>query len=182
MDAKKFVTTLGFLTGLGAIGAGLYLFYKKQVGLILQYCYKIEKVDILSFSKDRVKAVMHLKIKNKSSFLLKIFGYRIVFFIMGKKVAETSSDKEQGINNNSVSVLKVPFEFIPGSILNPDDVKNLVLFYFMDKKLITFNIIGKIKAGVNFLAVNIPLDISINLKEAMSTDSSDDKVKTKCNL
>lgn len=181
---KKIFVRFSILVGVAALGFGIYKYYSYQLGLAMQYCYKIVNAKILSAKKDNITIQLFLKIQNKSSFALNLKGYDLNVFLNTKKIANIKSDKPEVLANNAVSDLTLMISFNPSKFFNANFIKSLLLFFLIDKSKIVIDIQGSFQAKMNFIGINLPVNMSLTLEEIMasSSNASAEKKKTKCNL
>ena len=179
---KNFFLKFTLLTGIGAVVFASYLYFKRQINLALQYCYKLDNVDILETKTNSLALRLYLKIQNKSSIELKLKGYDLNFFINNKKVANVVSNDEQVIMNDSISTIKMLVMFNPSAIFKPEDLLLLLRYFVTDKSKIMIRIEGDFKAAINFLTIKLPVDFQMSLETIMSTSTEAEKQKTKCDI
>lgn len=177
---KKLLTGIFVFTGVGAIGFGLYSWYKKQLDLAYDYCLKLVNAKVLEATINSIKIQMYMRITNKSSFDLKIKGYTLDIYLNNKKVGNVISTTEQTIKNNSVSDFDFILSFDPSQLFDLNYLILLTSAFISNKDNVKFVINGNLKAGMNFLTIDLPVNFSLSLAEMLSSDTSSETKKSSC--
>jgi LEA14-like dessication related protein len=155
----------GIIAGLSGIAFGVYTLYKRQIYLAMQYCYKLYKINLTSFTKDLIQMEIQVKILNRSSFQLTIKSYSFDISINNNLIAKIKSDQDTIINPVSSNLLKVNVNVKPGDVLKGQFLLDLIKYYLLDKSKIIIKVKGTLIAQVNFLIAQLPIDYQSNLKE-----------------
>jgi LEA14-like dessication related protein len=182
MDSKKFITRFSLIAGAFAFIYGIYKFYEYQIGMALQYCYKIAGIQLNKISTSIISLTILLKIQNKSSFSLLIAGYDLHIYINNLHVANIRSVKEELIANNAISDLSLQINFNPTDVFQIKDIALIATQFMTDKSKILIKISGTFTAKMNFIKIKRPIEFNMSLAEMMSTDSTSEKKKTKCDI
>jgi LEA14-like dessication related protein len=174
---RKSLIGIGIFAAIGAIATGIYLFYKRQIELALQYCYKISNVKIINFAKDNITLELFVKIQNKSDFMVEIKGYDFDVSLNNKDIAKITSDKSEMLKAQSISELSFMVTCNPAQIYDPDYVSTLIVYALTDKSKIVLSVNGIIHAKMNFVNIKkLKFDYTTNVKELL-TPSTTEKVK-----
>ena len=148
---RKSLVAAGIITATGAIAAGVYLFYKRQFALALQYCYKISNVKFIKVSKDNITLEIFIKIQNKSDFTVELKGYNFFIFLNEKKIANVVSDKSEMLAAKAISTLSFMVTCDPAQIFDKDYLVNLISYAIADKKKIVLQVNGTMDVKMNFI-------------------------------
>lgn len=157
----------------GLSGIGIYLY--RQYSLLMDFCYKISKFQVISFSKNDITFRFFLKFRNQSNTKVDVKGFDVDVFIMGVKVASVQDNTEQTIQKNAVSEIAFNVTFVPSQIKFPaQKLVELIGFYITgQKEKITFQFKGNAKAKVMGVTTPVvPFDVSFNLKELLADDTT----------
>lgn len=179
---KNFIVRLGMFTGIAAIGYGVYNYYRKQINLALQYCYKIYDIDIITIEQNLIVFKIFIKIKNKSNFSFKLKGYDLNVSLNRNHIANITSSTEQYVYNNAVSTIELLVKFNPRMTFDWDDLIDLIANMIGDRSKIFISIYGRINAGIDFINFKIPVSFELTLEEMLSKGKSAESKKVKCNI
>lgn len=137
-----------FIVGIGALVAGCYYYFKRQVDLALNYDYDISDVKILTLTDERADVKVDVKLSNKSSFEIEILDYNIDLFYKGVLVGNAQSgDPFKIYAESSVTITAT------GSVVFKDAFKALGPFVtnVLQRKPIDLDVSGHVK--VKFLGI-----------------------------
>ena len=151
-----------FIIGVGTLILGAYLYYRKQLEILLNFTYKIKKVEIDNFSP--LTLSITTEITNDSEISFFIIGYDIDVFVNGEYVAlvknSTLNQKLDGFGSKSqinFSTIISPKQSGVGSVLSS-------VLTDLYKTKIEFKGKVSVKKGL-FTYANYPVDISWKLEE-----------------
>jgi LEA14-like dessication related protein len=182
MNIKKIVVTTSVLAGIGAIVYGLYKFYKYQVSLAMEYCYKISNYKINALDQNGINMDLFIKIENKSDFVITIVGYDLDILINGKDVGHIVSSSQYTLLNKSITEISVNVLFNPLASFNLMDVVSLLSYAATDKSKFIVEVKGTISGKMNFIQIkNFPIDIKMSLAEILAPEDPN-KPKTVCDI
>lgn len=105
------------LSLVAAAGAGLYFYYKKQVGLLMQYTIKLAGFNILAVSKDLVRLRITLRFFNASNLECEIQHVYGDVYLKGQNVGFFEDVNAFVIPMKGESDVPIEFAFSPVRIL-----------------------------------------------------------------
>jgi LEA14-like dessication related protein len=151
-----------------------YAYY--QYKQAMKYCYKVTKLKIKKFTKDRIILDLNLLIKNVAQVGTKVLGYKIDIIINGKYVGSAQSDQNFKVSGDAISTIPVTVDINPKKGFNTSELASLVSWYITDKTKIILTFKGWIKAPLPIfqIPVRVPVEITYNLKEYLEDDPEDD--------
>ena len=175
---KKTIIGISLLVGITGLIVGLYLFYKKQMALIMGYCYKIANVNFNSIGVNNIDMDITMRFRNNSDFIIDVTGYSLDVSVNNNYVATVQSNYKQTIANKSVSNLTFNAKFNPAQFFGSADLLGLVVSATTDQENFIIEVKGSLSAQVNFINVsNIPIDIKTSLYSILNpvSDTSDEQ-------
>ena len=159
----------GAIGGLVVMGAGLALYYKHQLDLAMQYCYKITNFKPLKVSKDLISFELYMKLENKSSFAVSLQGYAFDIYLNDKKISHVESKANQILKNNGVSEMHFTVNFDPKSVWDLSYIIQLMTYFITDKSKIKIRCVGKLDAKADFIPIRaFPLDITMTVADILA--------------
>ena len=155
--------------------AGLAYWGKRQYSLLLDFCYKIYKFQILEFSKNRIAAKFFLKFKNQSDITLNIKSFDVTVYLMGIKLAVVKNASPQKIAKNGVSELSFTLSVDPQNTkIKPEDLLSWVMWFILGQtEKIKLRFVIQAYAGT--LGIIYPIKelvIDYTLKDLLSDNTS----------
>lgn len=142
---KKLLYILGFAT----LGGSLYLYFKKQLDLALNYDFDVKKWKIRKLNTEEVEADIVISLINKSAFEIEVKSYDLNIFYKDIPLARTFSTESFKILSNSST------DVITTTEIEFDAVKKALLPFFLNilqQKAISISVDGYV--NVNFLGFN----------------------------
>jgi LEA14-like dessication related protein len=179
---KKGFIIAGLLVGLGALAAGFYAFYRRQLYLALQFCYKLHQVIPVTFSKDKIELKVMLKILNRSTFDINVTGYAFDIFMNNIKLTHIKSDNENKIKPQSSSIIELYTLVKPKEVFSTTDWVKIFEYFITDTSKIIIKITGNVSAKLNFIKIKgMPVTYESTLRELMAKpDPATESEKMKC--
>ena len=169
MESNRKLIIGGAITGLALMGVGLYMFYKRQLNLAMQYCYKITNFTPIKVSKDMMSFELYMNIENKSSFAMVLEGYAFDIYLNDKKVTHVVNKTNTPIKNNGVSSLHFTVNFDPKAFWDLTYILQLLSYFITDKSKIKIRIVGTMSAKADFIKVHaFPLDITMTVADILA--------------
>ena len=156
------------------MGIGIGLYVKRQINLLMAYCYKLEHFELIKISKEKIVLRIDMLIKNLSKIDADIRGYDMDILINGRYVTSVVSDEQQYIAPSGVSKFRMDINFDPRKFFTLPELVNLISLSVFDRKNFIIEIKGNVSAKHSFIAVkNMPISIKFSLDEylAPSTNS-----------
>jgi len=182
MNIKKVLITTSVLAGIGAVAYGLYKFYKYQVSLAMQYCYKISNYKFNTLNQDGINMDLFVKIENKSDFVFTIVGYSLDILINNNKVGTVISKQQYTLANKSITEIGLNVLFNPIASLNLTEAITLVSYALTAQSKFIVEIKGTFTGKMNFIQIkDFPLDIKMSLADIMAPEDPN-KPKTICDI
>lgn len=182
MNIKKVIITSSIVAGIGAIVYGLYRFYKYQVSLAMEYCYKITNYKFNALDQNGINMDLFLKIENKSDFIITILGYDLDILVNGKNVGHVVSKTQYTLLNKSITEIGINVLFNPLSSFSLVDVIALLTYAVTDKSKFIIEVKGTISGKMNFIQIkNFPIDIKMSLADILAPEDPN-KPKTVCDI
>jgi LEA14-like dessication related protein len=148
---RKSIMAVGIVTSLAAIGYGIYLFYKRQIALALQYCYKISNIKIYHVRKDSISFELFVKIQNKSDFSLTINSYDLNIILNDRQIARIKSEKFYKITPSGISEISLAVDFDPSKVFDKDYLASLLSYMVVDQSKIVLKIKGTLNVSMDFI-------------------------------
>jgi len=148
--------------------------YAVKQGLALyNYCWAIaaEKTKIISASINKVNIEMFIRFGNRSNTDVNIRSYDLTVYMNGIEISKIFSKQKQLLKSDDVSDVQLTIQANPSDIFKSNKSKLLELgqYFISDKSKIVFKIVGSASVGAfGISASNIPIDISMSLKEMMA--------------
>lgn len=149
--ARKIVIGVGIIAAIGALASGIYLFYKRQIALALQYAYKISKVKLYHIRKDSFSFELFVKIMNKSDFSLVINGYDLDVIMNGRKIANVASNKQYKIYPTNTSEISLMIDFDPSQVFDKNYLSELLSYAVVDQSKLKLQITGALNISMDFI-------------------------------
>lgn len=164
---NKFLAIGGITVLLASIvGYGYY-----QYNLAMKYCYKLYNLKILKISNDLVRFNVQLKLRNFSSLSATITSFKLSISINDVKVTDVISTKKQMIKADSTSDISFDIEFSPKKVFNIQDATKILVQIATNKDMLKIKTNGFLDvSSYGFSFKNIPIDITMTLKEMMEND------------
>ena len=113
-----------FLIGLGGLGLGSFLYYRRQLALLYNFKWNVEDVKVKKLSLSDTQLIVTMGIVNDADISFTLTGYNFDISIDGKTIAN--------ISNKDINVI-IPRNSKPASInflvsMNPKEMglKNIV--------------------------------------------------------
>ena len=86
-----------FFTGLGALGLGAYLFYKRQLDILYDFKYSINDIKILERTADKITLQITISVRNESELDFYIKGYDLNVLINNEVVSNVKNSNMKDI-------------------------------------------------------------------------------------
>lgn len=148
---KKSLITVGIISSIGAVAYGIYLFYKRQVALALQFCYKIADFNLYKVSKELINFELFVKIQNNSNLSLTINSYDLDVILAGRKIANLKSSKSIQIFSTNVSTIPLMINFNPSEVFDKDYLVSLLAYMVTDQTKVTIQVVGTMDITMDFV-------------------------------
>ncbi|MDD5013543.1 MAG: hypothetical protein PHW73_00390 [Atribacterota bacterium] len=179
---KKGLIIAGLIIGLGALAAGFYAFYRRQIYLALQFCYKLHQITPITFSKNKVELKILLKILNRSSFDINLTGYDFDVYMNSIKLTHIKSNKENKILPNSSSIIELYVVINPKEVFSTSEWVKIFEYFITDTSKVIIKVTGQLSAKLNFISMkNLPVTYESSMKELMKpADPATEAEKLKC--
>jgi LEA14-like dessication related protein len=166
---RKYIIFGGITIAVSSLIAGLYVYYKQQVKLALQYCYKISKINLFHIRKDSFSFEIFIKVQNKSNFTLQINGYDLDVLVNDRKVANVKSDKQYKIYSNGISEISFQVDFDPSKIFDKTYLVNLISYALADQSKIVLSITGYLSIAMDFIKIKkLKFDYKTNIQQIVN--------------
>jgi LEA14-like dessication related protein len=178
---RKSLVGAGIVATIGAIAFGVYLFYKRQIQLALQYCYKISNLKFIKVSKENLTMQIFVKIQNKSDFTVDLKGYDLIIELNDKQIAKITSDSlNDKLVAKSITELSFMVSCNPSEIYDPDYVADLIVYAITDRKKIIIKVLGTLNVKMDFVNIKkLKFDYSTNVYDILNAPPSE---KVKCDI
>lgn len=170
-----------FFAGLAAVGYSFYYFFKRQIGLALDFDYELKNLRVVELTNKAAKIKTSIEVYNKSSFQITIKSYDILFMYQGIPIADTRSDVPVLVKSDGSFTIDIIGD------INLEKAKNAVLPFVSDvinKKPINLSMKGYV--DISFLKINHRVNLegqqvtySTNLLKDYGLEKGFDKIKTK---
>jgi LEA14-like dessication related protein len=177
-SAKRYVVPIAISVAvIGALSI-VAVQVKKQIDLLMKYCYKIKGFKIVSFTKDRLKCSFTVLFRNKSDIGVKIKSYYVDIILNGKNLGRVSNEKLMTLKPNGVSELFVDADLNPEKAYTLKEILALLGYLALDKSKIVFTFDGKARIKYSFLPViGVPFKLTYTLKELLEDDTEEEVCK-----
>ncbi|MDD4970766.1 MAG: hypothetical protein PHT07_15170 [Paludibacter sp.] len=176
-NLRRFLIWSGVTVAVGSIATGIYLYYKQQVKLALQYCYKVSNIQLRHFKKDSFLFELFVKLQNKSNFTLIINGYNLDVYLNEKKVANVKSNKAYKILSNGISEISFEVNFDPSKVFDKNYILSLISYALVDQSKIVLHVIGNLIVSLDFIKnKKVKLDFKTTMQEIVNA-KPDENVK-----
>jgi LEA14-like dessication related protein len=174
---------IGFGTAIVlAVSIPMYRYFKKQIALAKEYCYKIKKFTVKKATQSELSFEAILGVYNFSKIDAMILGYDLQVFINKKNVANLKNSNSQKINPESATYLNLNIYIKdPIKIFSLADLLLLVKNIGFSREKVIISVVGNIEVQSGFLKKNIEIDYTQNLKE-LTAPSPEDVNKKSCPL
>jgi|WetSurMetagenome_2_1015567.scaffolds.fasta_scaffold324551_2 LEA14-like dessication related protein len=177
---RKSIMAVGIIASVAAIAGGIYMFYKRQISLALQYCYKIAGITIYHVRKDSINFQLILKVQNKSDFSLIINGYDLDVILNSKKIANVKSTMTTKILPATISEIPMELDFNPSEIFDKNYITELLTYMLADQTKIKLQIQGTMNITMNFIHLKkFKFDYSTTISEIVNAKPADN---VKCDI
>lgn len=154
---NKTLKTILIVSGLGAIGYLIYNYYRKQLGLLENYDYKIIGFKIKKVAKNNLVFDVKTRFFNKSKIEATIEKIFVKIIVEGADVGFLTENKPFLIPSQGSSDIDLQIA------LNPQDIaKNIlgILFGGVQKKDIKFTMEGYANIRSGFVRTTLPIEYS----------------------
>jgi hypothetical protein len=150
--------------GLGAVGIGLYAFYRTQRKLIEDITFEVKDIAIVDSSYQQIKLLVTLDLINKSEVGYTISGYKLGINIDGHSVSSVVQNK----SNQKVSGTKERTEIKVVSTISPQqlletDILPVLLGNIGNADIKIKGLVGIKKLGIHLM--DYPVDISLKVTD-----------------
>jgi LEA14-like dessication related protein len=177
---RKILIWSGAAIAIGSMITGLYLYYKQQVKLALQYCYKVSNIKLRHFQKNSFLFELFVKVQNKSNFTVTINGYNLDVYLNEKKVANVISSTKYTILENGISELSFEVDFDPSKIFDKDYITSLISYAILDQSKIVLYITGYLNVTMDFIKIRkMKFDYKTNIQEIVNSQPD---ANVKCDI
>jgi hypothetical protein len=154
------------LIGVGGLGLGTFLYYRKQVAILKEIEWKIKNVKINHLSTSDAQLLTTMEVVNNADISFTITGYDVDIFVNDKKVAN--------VVNRDISVklprMGVPTQFNFLINVKPSELGlgNLISQVFNSVSTTTFKVVGRVsvKKGI-FTFNNQEIDLTWNMEDIL---------------
>lgn len=148
---------------------------KKQVELLMKYCYKIKGFKIRSFTKDRLQCSFTVLFRNKSNIGVTIRAYTVDISLNGKFLGTVSSGKRQELKPAGVSELFIDADLNPKEAFTVKELAILLSYLLIDKSRIVLTFEGKAKVQHSILpTIKLPFKFTYTLKELLEDETGEE--------
>ena len=183
MNFNKNLIVGSIIIGLGLLGIGIYAFYKRQIALVTNFCYKLANLKFINLKIDQVTLDLTVKFKNQSDISVGLSSYNFDVYINGNFITNISSTSDAVILANAVSSLVVRIDFNPSSVFDLQGAGKLLYQALTDKSNFIIEIKGTVSAKINFVKINnFPLDINMCLADILAPSNKDDTMNLQCTI
>lgn len=177
MSGLRIINTIGLVAGITGLGYGLYTYYKKQISIASQYCYKVAQIKPLNFTINSIKFELIFKILNRSLFGLTIKSYDLDVFLDGNFITTIKSENENVIHPSSSSFISAVVDINPSKILQSKVILSIASKYLYNKSNIIIQVKGSFKIKGGLIGNNIVVNYTDNLQSLIdSSKESDSKM------
>lgn len=146
----------------GVLGAAAFLFYRKQIGALMDYSYKIIGLKIKTVSKTNITFELKTRFFNKSLIEATVKEIYLDVFIEGVKSGYVTESKPFLIPSKGSSDIDLIFSFNPQLILK--QVVSISLSGIKRKDILV-NFEGYAKIGSGYLiTTTLPIKFSESVK------------------
>ena len=153
-----------FFTGLGALGLGAYLFYKRQLDILYDFKYSINDIKILERTADKITLQITISVRNESELDFYIKGYDLNVLINNEVVSNVKNSNMnlflKGMGQSTTITFNA--DFSPKNYGLLDIVSELITT--LGDTLITIRGTAKISKGI-FQNWKQPIDETWKLNE-----------------
>lgn len=177
-----FWTSIGIFAGVGLIVVGLIIQAKRQMALLMDYCYKIKpkSFKLIGLSKAGIKFSLSVLLKNQSDVSATINGYSFDVYVNDIPLTKVSSEKESSFNAQSVNEipLNVAVDFTKNKKLRLDQVLQIASYYITDKSKINIKITGGVSVKHSIISIRkMPISFNYSLQELLEPSTSQSTCK-----
>jgi LEA14-like dessication related protein len=167
---RKTILGVGIVASVAAIGYGVYLFYKRQVALALQYCYKLSGIKIFHVRKDSINFEITVKIQNKSNVTVTMNGYDLDIYMNEKKIANVKSERRFIIAQTGVSEVAFEVDFDPSKVFDAKYLLNLLAYWLTDQTKIVLRVTGSLNLSMDFIRMkDFKFDYQTTISEIVNS-------------
>ena len=159
--------------GLVLVGVGVWGY--RQYNLLLDFCYKITKFQILAFKKDKISIKFFLKFRNQSDVSLTLRGFDVDVYLMDKLLAKVTNPKTIRIKKDSITELDFVTTVNPQNTgIKVSDLTTWVLWYASgQREKLQFRFVVTAKAGVGIVTYPIKqFEIKYNLADLLADNTT----------
>ena len=161
---------VGIVASVAAIGYGIYLFYKRQVALALQYCYKLHGIKIFHVRKDSINFEIGVKIQNRSNVTVTMNGYDLDVYMNEKKIANVKSDKRFIIAQSGISEVAFEVDFDPSKIFDAKYLLTILAYWLTDQSRIVLRVTGTLNLSMDFIRMkDFKFDYQTTVQEIVNS-------------
>jgi len=133
-------------------GAGLY--FRRQIGLLLDFCYKITDFNVIYFNNTGISFSLKLNVRNQSNIIINVSKYNFNIFLNRIQLATVTGTIQQALYNDSVSpfLLNISVKWKDLSIPLTEIIQ-LVAYYLTNKNKLIFKITGALSVKAFYIPV-----------------------------
>lgn len=155
---NKIVVVLGVLA---LVGVGVYAYYKKQIGVLYNYTYKIIFVKIKKITKQELSFDIKTRFSNASKIEATVNKIWVEIFVEGVKSGQIVENKAFVLPAKGSSDIDLFVSVNPQAIF-----KNIVQIFLTGAKQrdIKFQMKGYANVSSGIISTTIPIDFSDTLK------------------
>jgi hypothetical protein len=150
------------LAGLGVLGTGVYLYFKKQMDLISKFTWKISGFKVNKISLTNMDINLNILFTSVADLEAKINRVYLDLFLEGKNVGYVTQTESFIIPSHGTSNIPINISINPQSILT--NITNIVLGVTKNKD-VKFSIKGFANVKSGFLSTTLPIEYETSLKE-----------------
>ena len=154
---NKSLKTILLVSGVGIVGYLIYSYYRKQLGLLENYDYKIIGFKIKKVSKNNLVFDIKTRFFNKSKIEATIEKIFVKIIVEGSDVGYVTENKSFVIPSQGSSDIDLQIT------INPQDIaKNIlnILFGGVKRKDINFTMDGYANIRSGFVSTTLPIKYS----------------------
>lgn len=160
------IKRLLFVGGLGAIGFGIYKYYRTQADILADSDVKLDRVELVKQTRTNVTLRFHVKVINNSEQKFTVKSFDFGLFVNDKFIGIVKNSNLNNVILPNGGSTKISFDFILNpSQINFGELLGGVLFSGAKTKLM---IKGNVAVQKGIITVKAPLDINYSLKELIS--------------
>lgn len=155
----KISTILG-VSGAAILGAGIYMYYKKQVQFIKDITYQVQSIKIISWTSQQAVIAINAQVFNSSNLSGTIEELYLDVYMNGILLGHLQQTQNIPIYAQSFSVVPVTFTFNPSLVgLNILTMAEAMLV----QKSANIEIRGYVRVKSGFITAKAPFSYNDNL-------------------